>query len=92
MLLTSKGHKMKNMHQGDMFSFGVTATKRSAPTQPRKRVAQAQPSIDGIMQNQKDGDVRVANNASLQMAIADWVHSDGHPFSAPESARFKKIL
>jgi hypothetical protein len=51
-----------------------------------------QPSIDASFQNLSQSDIRVVNEATLDMAIADMCHCENLPDAFVESDRFKLVL
>ena len=67
--------------------FGLTVTPRD-----KKRRHSAQATVDVAIGNQRQSLLASANNAHLQMAIADMVHCDGLPFAQVGRIRFRKVL
>ena len=51
-----------------------------------------QMSVDVLIKNWQQADVRKSNNTRLQMATTDLVNSDGHAFFLPKSKRFTTVL
>ena len=49
-----------------------------------------QPSISASIQNM--GDIRKSNNATLEMAIADFFHSENIADAVVESPRFARLV
>jgi hypothetical protein len=51
-----------------------------------------QPSITAALDRMKQGDIRKYNKAQLDLAIADFWHSENLPDRAVDSKRFRRIL
>ena len=67
--------------------FGATVTPRD-----KKRHHSAQRTVDVAIGNQRQSLLDSANNAHLQMTIADMIHCDGLHFARVASTRFRKVL
>ena len=67
--------------------FRVILTPRD-----KKRHHSAQLMVDVAIGNQRQSLIASANNAHLQMAIADMIHCDGLRFAHVGSTRFRKVL
>ena len=52
----------------------------------------SQPSMEASLQNMSQQDIRGSNNAALELAIADFFHSENIPDSVVESKRFAIVL
>ncbi len=51
-----------------------------------------QPSIDAALDQERQTDIWVSNNAHLDITIADLCHCMNLPDSLVESSRFKKLI
>ena len=67
--------------------FAVVGMSRS-----RVGIPSNQPSIDAAVQNMTQTDIRISNNARLQMAIASLWHEDNIADVIVESQRFALVL
>lgn len=82
--------------QSSLFSSplasGSVSTASSMAAKPRSPQRWLQSSLNGLVDQMVQSDVRTISNAKLEMAIADFWHSDNLPDRAVESPRFKLIL
>ena len=72
----------------------VTSSYSKTPSYSKRKspfpLPSMQPSISASMQNM--GDIRKSNNATLEMAIADFFHSENIADAVVESPRFARLV
>ena len=83
--LSRKRLKLSGTSGADSYSPVARASSRN--TSPA-----GQASINASLQNLNQQDIRVSNNSSLEMAIADFFHSENIPDRAASSKRFALVL
>lgn len=88
----SLASKRKNCIVPTLEYFGHTSTSKKRSTGKSTIQCSIDAAVHSTNKNSHQSDVRSSNNARLEMAIADFVHSDGLPFSLPQSRRFHHIL
>ena len=57
-----------------------------------KRSSLIQPAVDVAVGNHRQQTITGSSNAIFQMAVADFIHSDGLAFSIGSSPRFRRII
>ena len=72
----------------------VTSSSSKTSSYPKRKspfpLPSMQPSISASIQNM--GDIRKSNNATLEMAIADFFHSENIPDAVVDSPRFARLV